>query len=75
MGQNVTDTRLKFGLTIAGSILVGAFFPLIALALFLAAVLLIASGKEPKKTQEFLVGLPGGEHALKALSQVDRWLA
>jgi hypothetical protein len=75
MGQNVTDTRFKFGATIAASILVGAFFPLIALALFLVAVLLITSAKEPKKTQEFLAGLPGGDQALKALAQIDRWLA
>lgn len=75
MGQKATDTRAKFGIAIAGSILVGAFFPLIALALFLIAALLIASGKEPQKTQEFLAGLPGGEHAIKALAQVDRWLA
>lgn len=75
MGQKATDTRAKFGIAIAGSILVGAFFPLIALALFLIAALLIASGKEPQKTQDFLAGLPGGEHAIKALAQVDRWLA
>ena len=75
MGQNATDTRAKFGIAIAGSVLVGAFFPLIALTLFLIAALLIASGKEPQKTQEFLAGLPGGEHAVKALAQVDRWLA
>jgi hypothetical protein len=75
MGQKATDTRAKFGLAIAASILVGAFFPLIALVLFLIAALLIASGKEPQKTQEFLAGLPGGEHAIKALAQVDRWLA
>ncbi len=75
MGQKATDTRAKFGMAIAGSILVGAFFPLIALTLFLIAALLIASGKEPQKTQDFLAGLPGGEHAIKALAQVDRWLA
>lgn len=75
MGTNATDARYKFGVTIAASILVGAFFPLIALGLFLVAALLIASGKEPKKTQDFLAGLPGGEHAIKALAQVDRWLS
>jgi hypothetical protein len=75
MGQNVTDTRFKFGVAIAASILVGAFFPLIAFVLFLVAILLIAAGKEPKTTQDFLASLPVGEHALKALAQVDRWLA
>jgi len=75
MGLKVTETRAKFGLAIAGSILVGAFFPLMALALFLVAALLIASGKEPQKTQDFLAGLPGGDYAIKALTQVDRWLS
>jgi hypothetical protein len=75
MTQKVTDARAKFGLAIAGAILIGAFFPLIALALFLVAVLLIASGKEPQKTQDFLAGLPGGDYAIKALGQVDRWLS
>jgi hypothetical protein len=75
MTQKVTETRAKFGLAIAGSILIGAFFPLIALVLFLVAALLIASGKEPQKTQDFLAGLPGGDHAIKALAQVDRWLS
>jgi hypothetical protein len=75
MGQKATETRAKFGLAIAGAILIGAFFPLIALALFLVAVLLIASGKEPQKTQDFLAGLPGGDYAIKALVQVDRWLS
>ena len=75
MGQKATETRTKFGLAIAGSILIGAFFPLISLALFLIAVLLIASGKEPQKTDDFLANLPGGDYALKALAQVDRWLS
>jgi hypothetical protein len=75
MTQKISDSRYAFGVAIAASILVGAFFPLIALALFLVAVALIASGREPKKTQELLAGLPGGGHAIKALAQVDRWLA
>jgi hypothetical protein len=75
MGQKATETRAKFGMAIAASILVGAFFPLIAFALFLVAVLLIASGKEPQKTEKLLAGLPGGGHSIKALAQVDRWLA
>ena len=51
IAQKATDTRTKFGRAIAGSILIEAFFPLIALGLFLIAALLIASGKEPQKTQ------------------------
>ena len=39
MGQNSTAARTKFGIAIAASVLVGAFFPLISFALFMIAVL------------------------------------
>ncbi len=74
MGHS-TGARTKFGLAIAASILVGAFFKLIALALFLIAVLLVVSGREPQKTEEFLAGLPGGDYVIKALTRVDGWLS
>jgi hypothetical protein len=75
MGQSVTGTRTKFGLAIAASILIGAFFKLIAFLLFLVAALLIASGKEPQKTEDFLASLPGGDYVIKALARVDGWLS
>jgi hypothetical protein len=75
MGQNLTGTRTKFGLAIAASVLIGAFFKLIALLLFLVAALLIASGKEPQKTEDFLASLPGGDYVIKALARVDGWLS
>jgi hypothetical protein len=75
MGQNATGARTKFGLAIAISVLIGAFFKLIALVLFLVAALLIASGKEPQKTEEFLASIPGGDYVIKALARVDGWLS
>jgi hypothetical protein len=75
MGQNSTGARTRFGLAIAASILIGAFFPVIALALFLIAVLLVVSDKEPQKTEDFLAGLPAGKHIIKALARVDGWLS
>jgi hypothetical protein len=75
MGQNVPATRTKFGLAIAASILIGAFFKLIALVLFLIAVLLVVSGKEPQKTEDFLANIPGGDYIIKALARVDGWLS
>ncbi len=75
MAQNSTRARMKFGLAIAASILIGAFFKLIALALFLIAVLLVVSGREPQKTEEFLAGLPGGDYLIKALARADGWLS
>jgi hypothetical protein len=75
MGQKATEARTKFGLAIAVSILIGAFFKLVALLLFLVAALLIASGREPQKTQDFLASLPGGDYVIKALARVDGWLS
>jgi hypothetical protein len=75
MGQNATGARTKFGLAIAISVLIGAFFKLIALVLFLVAALLIASGKEPQKTEEFLASIPGGDYVIKVLARVDGWLS
>ncbi len=74
MGQNAPEARTKFGIVIAASILVGAFFPLIALALFLIAILLVVAGREPQKTGEILAGLPGGDYVIKALARIDGWL-
>ncbi len=75
MGRNLTGARTKFGLAIGISILIGAFFKLIALALFLIAVLLVVSGREPQKTEEFLAGLPGGDYLVKTLARIDEWLS
>lgn len=74
MGRNSTGARTKFGLAIGISILIGAFFKLIALALFLIAILLVVSGREPQKTEEFLAGLPGGDYLINALARIDGWL-
>jgi hypothetical protein len=75
MDQKSNEARIKFGAAIAISIIVGAFFPMIALVLFAIAALLIASGKEPTKTTEVISNVPGGEHIAKTLNQVDRWLS
>jgi hypothetical protein len=75
MDQRSNEARIKFGAAIAISIVVGAFFPMVALVLFAIAALLIASGKEPTKTTEVISNVPGGEYIAKALNQVDRWLS
>ncbi len=75
MGRNLTEARTKLGLVIGSSILIGAFFKLIALAVFLIAVLLVVSGREQRKTEEFLASLPGGDYLIKALARVDGWLS
>ncbi len=75
MGRNSTGARTKLGLAISISILIGAFFKFIALALFLIAILLVVSGGEPQKTGEFLAGLPGGDYLIRALARIDGWLS
>jgi hypothetical protein len=74
-GQRASGARTKFGIAIATSVLIGAFFPMIALLLFLIAALLIVSGREPEKTKEVFAGLPGGDLVEKALGHIDAWLA
>ncbi len=74
-GQKASGARTKFGLAIAASVLLGAFFPILALLALLVAALLIVSGREPEKTHGVLAGLPGGDHVEKALSRVDSWLS
>lgn len=75
MGQNATERRAKYGLSIAVSILIGAFFPLIAVFLFLVAALLIFSGREPKRAEDLLGQVPGGDHIRKAMVKVDEYLS
>jgi hypothetical protein len=75
MGQNAPEARTKFGIAIAASVLIGAFFPLIALTLFFIAVLLVVAGREPQKTENFLASLPGGNYVIKALASIDGWLS
>jgi hypothetical protein len=75
MDQRSNEARFKFGAAIAISVVAGAFFPMVALVLFLIAALLIASSKEPTKTAEILGNTPGGEKIAKALNHVDKWLS
>jgi len=67
--------RTKRGIIIAVAVLAGlTSFWLAALLLVLAAVL-IAWGQEPKRTEEFVGGLPYGNYLLKALAQLDLLLS
>jgi len=69
------NDRTKRGIIIAVAVLAGlTSFWLAALLLVLAAVL-IAWGQEPKRTEEFVGGLPYGNYLLKALAQLDLLLS
>jgi hypothetical protein len=56
---------------VAVSVLVGLTSHLLAPLLLAVAVFLIVWGQEPKRTEEFIGGLPGGEHLLRALAQLE----
>jgi hypothetical protein len=71
----ILSNRTKRGIILAVAVLAGlTSFWLGALVLVLAAVL-IAWGQEPKRTEEFVEGLPFGNYLLKALAQLDLLLS
>jgi hypothetical protein len=67
----VWNDRTKLGTVIVVSVLAGIFFFWIAVLLLAVGAFLIVWGNDPKRTEEFLGGLPGGPQLLKALSQVQ----
>jgi hypothetical protein len=71
----MTINRAKYGILIAVAVLAGLFFPLLAIVLLAIAGLLIASGREPQKTEEFLASIPGGSYVTGLLSQFDSLLS
>jgi hypothetical protein len=73
--QKATQRRIKYGVVIGLAVLAGLFFPIIAALLIVVAGLLIASGREQKKVDDFLASVPGGSYVSKALLQLDNWLA
>ena len=72
--QHAAPVRAKYGYVIAGAVIAGLFFPMIAMVLLLIAALLIFSGREPKKAQEFFNGVPAGAYIGKALDSIDSFL-
>ena len=67
----VWNDRTKLGTVIVVSVIAGLFFFWIAVLLLAVGAFLIVWGNDPKRTEEFLAGLPGGPQLLKALSQVE----
>ncbi len=65
--------RGKLGFVIAGAVIAGLFFPMISLLLLAIAALLIFSGREPRKAQEFFDSIPAGAYISKALDSVDNF--
>jgi hypothetical protein len=67
----IWNDRTKLGTVIVVSVLAGILFFWLAALLLAVGAFLIVWGQEPKRTEEFLAGLPGGAQLLKALGQID----
>jgi hypothetical protein len=65
------SNRTKLGSIIAVAVIASLASVLLAVLLLALAAFLIVWGQEPKRTEEFLGGLPYGNYLLKALAQLD----
>ena len=67
--------RTKRGIILAGAVLAGLVSIWLALLVLALAAFLIAWGQDPKRTGEFVGGLPYGNQLLKGLAQLNLILA
>ena len=67
----IWNDRTKLGTVVVVSVLAGMMFFWLAALLLAVGAFLIVWGQDPKRTEEFLAGLPGGPHLVKALAQVN----
>ena len=65
------EGTLGIALVLAVLAVIGREFIWIALPLLLLAIFMIAWGREPRRTEEFVARLPAGQHILKSLRQLD----
>jgi len=65
------SSRTKLGITIAVAVVAGLTSVLISVLLLLLAVLLIAWGQAPDRTETFVKGLPYGSSFLGLLTKFD----
>ncbi|MBI1981796.1 MAG: hypothetical protein HYS63_09665 [Methylocystis sp.] len=63
--------RTKMGIALGIAVSAGLTSILLAMLLLALAGFLIVWGREPKRTEEFVGGLPFGNYLLKAMVQLD----
>lgn len=68
---SAASKRLKWGASLAAAMLVGLIFPKIAFLLLIFAGLLVLSGMEPTRFENFCKEIPGGSFILKILALAD----
>jgi hypothetical protein len=62
---------LAIALVVVLVAMIGSYFPLVAIPLWLFAAFLFAWGREPRRTEAFIGRLPGGGYIVKALERLD----
>lgn len=65
------NQRTKMGIALGIAVSAGLTSILLAILLLALAGFLIVWGREPKRTEEFIGGLPLGNYLLKAMVQLD----
>jgi hypothetical protein len=63
--------RTRRGVMLAVAMFVGLFFPKIAFLLLIVAILLILSGMEPERFDNFMASVPGGGAVSRVVAIVD----
>ena len=66
--------RTKWGVFLAVATIIGLIFPKIAFLLLIFSGLMILSGFEPKRFEDFFNAVPGGSIVLKILAMSDAFL-
>lgn len=66
--------RTRRGAALAIAMIIGLFFPKIAFLLLIVSALMILSGLEPKRFEDFMQTLPGGGAVMKLLAIVEALL-
>jgi hypothetical protein len=65
------DNRTKLGVTVAVAVLAGLTSVSLSVLILVLEAFLIAWGREPTRTEEFVGSLPYGSSLLKGLAQLD----
>lgn len=73
-GSGQSGSRTRRGAVLAAAMVVGLFFPKIAFLLLVIAVLMIFSGLEPKRFDDFMEAVPGGAIIQKIVDVADSLL-
>jgi len=70
-----TNSKMKFGVLIAASVVAGMTTFWLSLPLLIIATGLIALAQEPKGTEAFFANIPYGANVLAFLEKVDAFLS